>query len=118
MASAVVADRIRSYRQAGLFGRDGDLGRSGTQLTGSGHGIDHILFGKANPSGKLPVTFPKQFNDSPAYGNYPGKDLVVTYSEGIYVGYRGFDKSKIEPLFPVGHGLSYTKFEYGNQEVP
>ena len=79
--------------------------------------IARILFGAANPSGKLPVTLPKQFSESPAYGNYPGKDLTVTYAEGIYVGYRGFDKRKTEPLFPFGHGLSYTKFEYSNLQV-
>ena len=82
-----------------------------------GHGIADVLFGAANPSGKLPVTFPKQLSDSPASGNYPGKDLHVNYAEGIYVGYRGFDKRKVQPLYPFGHGLSYTKFEYGNLQV-
>jgi beta-glucosidase len=83
----------------------------------AGHGIADVLFGAANPSGKLPVTFPRQFNDSPAYGNYPGTDLQVQYAEGIYVGYRGFDKRSIEPLFAFGHGLSYTRFEYSHLEV-
>jgi beta-glucosidase len=84
----------------------------------AGHAIADILFGAANPSGKLPVTFPKQLSDSPAAANYPGgKDYKLTYAEGIYVGYRGFDKKKTEPLFPFGHGLSYTKFEYSNLQV-
>ena len=83
----------------------------------AGHGIVDVLFGAANPSGKLPVTFPKQFTDSPAAANYPGKDLHVAYAEGIYVGYRGFEKRKVEQLFPFGHGLSYTKFEYRNLQI-
>jgi len=83
----------------------------------AGHGIADVLFGAASPSGKLPVTFPKQFSDSPAYGNYPGKDLQVDYAEGIYVGYRGFDKRKVEPLFAFGHGLSYTRFDYAGLHV-
>jgi len=83
----------------------------------AGHAIGDILFGVQNPSGKLPVTFPKQWPDSPAYGNYPGKNLHVTYAEGIYVGYRGFDKRDVEPLFPFGHGLSYTKFDYSGLKI-
>jgi beta-glucosidase len=71
-----------------------------------------VLFGTVNPSGKLPVTFPKQLQDVPAMRNYPGENLHVTYAEGIYVGYRAFDKNNVEPLFPFGHGLSYTAFEY------
>jgi beta-glucosidase len=80
----------------------------------AGHAIGDILFGAANPSGKLPVTFPKQWEDSPAYGHYPGENLHVEYAEGIYVGYRGFDQHNIEPLFPFGYGLSYTQFEYSD----
>ena len=79
-----------------------------------GHAIGDILFGAANLSGKLPVTFPKEWKDSPAYGHYPGENLRVEYGEGIYVGYRGFDKRNIEPLFPFGHGLSYTRFDYSD----
>jgi beta-glucosidase len=78
----------------------------------AGHAIGDILFGVQNPSGKLPVTFPKQWPDSPAYGHYPGENLRTAYTEGIYVGYRGFDQRNVEPLFPFGHGLSYTKFDY------
>lgn len=83
----------------------------------AGHAIGDALFGAVNPSGKLPVTFPKALRDSPAYGHYPGGNLHVEYAEGIYVGYRGFDKHDVEPLFPFGHGLSYTTFDYGRIEI-
>jgi beta-glucosidase len=83
----------------------------------AGHAIGDILFGAQNPSGKLPVTFPKQWADSPAYGHYPGENLHTAYDEGIYVGYRGFDQRNVEPLFPFGHGLSYTKFDYSGLEI-
>jgi beta-glucosidase len=83
----------------------------------AGHAVGDILFGAVNPSGKLPVTFPKAFQDSPAYGHYPGEDLHVEYAEGIYVGYRGFDKRNVEPLFPFGHGLSYTTFDYTGLKI-
>lgn len=76
-----------------------------------------VLFGDVNPSGKLPVTFVKRWEDSAAYPNYPGKDLAVNYAEGIYVGYRHADKKNVEPLFPFGHGLSYTKFTYSDLAV-
>jgi beta-glucosidase len=82
-----------------------------------GNAIADVLFGDANPSGKLPVSFVKQWKDSPAYGHYPGENLQVDYAEGIYVGYRYFDKRTIEPLFPFGYGLSYTKFEYSDLKV-
>jgi beta-glucosidase len=77
-----------------------------------GNAVGDLLFGVVDPSGKLPVTFPRRIEDSTAHGNYPGQALRVRYAEGIYVGYRGFDRKKLEPLFPFGHGLSYTKFEY------
>jgi len=83
----------------------------------AGHAIGDVLFGVVNPSGKLPVTFPKALQDSPAYGHYPGENLHVEYAEGIYVGYRGFDKHHVEPLFPFGHGLSYTTFDYSGLKI-
>ena len=83
----------------------------------AGHAIGDILFGAQNPSGKLPVTFPKQWSDSPAYKDYPGVNLHTAYTEGIYVGYRGFDKGTVEPLFPFGYGLSYTKFDYSGLKI-
>jgi beta-glucosidase len=82
-----------------------------------GHAIADILFGDVNPSGKLPETFPRRIEDSASWGHYPGKDGVVYYAEGIYVGYRHFDKQNIDPLFCFGHGLSYTKFEYTDLKV-
>jgi beta-glucosidase len=82
-----------------------------------GHAIAAVLFGDANPSGKLPVTFPKRIEDTPAYGHYPGTNLHVAYEEGIYVGYRHYDTREIEPLFPFGYGLSYTKFELTDLEI-
>jgi beta-glucosidase len=82
-----------------------------------GNAIADVLFGDVNPSGKLPVSFVKQWKDSPAYGHYPGDNLQVDYAEGIYVGYRYFDKKKIEPLFPFGYGLSYTKFDYSDLKI-
>ncbi len=83
----------------------------------AGHAIGDVLFGAVNPSGKLPVTFPKALQDSPAYGHYPGENLHVEYAEGMYVGYRWFDKHDVEPLFPFGHGLSYTTFDYGQLKI-
>ncbi len=82
-----------------------------------GHALASILFGDANPSGKLPVTLPKRFEDSPAYGHYPGENLRVDYAEGIYVGYRYFDTKHVDPAFPFGFGLSYTTFEYSDLKV-
>jgi beta-glucosidase len=82
-----------------------------------GNAIADVLFGVADPSGKLPVSFVKEWKDSPAYGHYPGENLQVDYAEGIYVGYRYFDKQKIEPLFPFGYGLSYTKFDYSDLKI-
>jgi len=83
----------------------------------AGHAIGDLLFGAAIPSGKLPVTLPARLEDSTAYGHYPGQKLHVKYAEGIYVGYRGFDKHDRQPLFPFGHGLSYTTFEYSGLEI-
>jgi len=82
-----------------------------------GRALASVLFGDANPSGKLPVSFPKKFEDSPAFGHYPGENLKVDYAEGIYVGYRYFDTKNVEPQFPFGFGLSYTTFEYSDLEV-
>jgi beta-glucosidase len=85
----------------------------------AGNAIASILFGDINPSGKLPITFPKALSDSPAHASektYPG-DEKVFYEEGIFVGYRHFDTKNIEPFYPFGHGLSYTKFTYENIEI-
>ena len=82
-----------------------------------GDALSAILFGDANPSGKLPVSFPKRWEDSPAFGHYPGENLTVDYAEGIHVGYRYFDSKIVEPQFPFGFGLSYTSFEYSDLTV-
>lgn len=82
-----------------------------------GHALANILFGKVNPSGKLPETFPKRLEDNPSYKNFPGTGKQVKYEEGIYVGYRHYDNFSIEPLFAFGHGLSYTEFEYSNLKI-
>jgi beta-glucosidase len=82
-----------------------------------GNAITAVLFGDINPSGKLPDTFPKRYEDNPAFNNYPGKNGKVLYEEGIFVGYRHYDAKKIEPLFPFGHGLSYTDFKYNNLKI-
>lgn len=73
-----------------------------------------ILFGVVNPSGKLAETFPEKLSDNPSYLNYPGEGNTVKYKEGVFVGYRYYDKKKIEPLFPFGFGLSYTTFDYSD----
>jgi beta-glucosidase len=83
----------------------------------AGKALAAILFGDANPSGKLPVTLPRRWQDSPAYGHYPGENLKVDYAEGIYVGYRYFDTKNVEPQFPFGYGLSYTAFDYSNLKI-
>ncbi|MBN1138465.1 MAG: glycoside hydrolase family 3 C-terminal domain-containing protein [Anaerolineae bacterium] len=80
----------------------------------AGNAIADVLFSDVNPSGKLPTTFPKRIQDNPAYINYPGENGKVLYGEGIFVGYRYYDKKDVEPLFPFGHGLSYTTFAYRN----
>ena len=79
-----------------------------------GNALADVLFGDVNPSGKLPTTFPVRLEDNPAYINYPGENGKVRYGEGIFVGYRYYDKKDVAPLFPFGHGLSYTQFEYSN----
>ena len=76
-----------------------------------GRALAQVLFGDANPSGKLPTTLGARREDYPDFGNFPGKAGRVRYDEGIYVGYRAFDKRQIEPLFPFGYGLSYTTFK-------
>ena len=81
----------------------------------TGYAIADVIFGKVNPSGKLPFTFPVKLEDNGAHatGAYDAKDLRAEYKEGIFVGYRWAEKHNIKPLFAFGHGLSYTTFEYG-----
>jgi beta-glucosidase len=75
-----------------------------------GHAMADILTGRVNPSGKLPLTFPKSYKDTPTYLSFPGDGYEVNYGEGIFVGYRYYDKKGVEPLFPFGYGMSYSKF--------
>jgi beta-glucosidase len=84
-----------------------------------GNAVADLLFGKANPSGKLPLTFPKAESDTPAHApqQYPGVNGTVVYSEGLEVGYRWYDAQQIEPLFPFGFGLSYTTFVFDHLSI-
>jgi beta-glucosidase len=78
------------------------------------------LFGQVNPSGKLPVTFDRNLEDSAVAHSYyadPPENKKVRYSEGVFVGYRHYDKTKSKPAFPFGYGLSYTTFKYSNLSV-
>lgn len=76
-----------------------------------------LLYGTVNPSGHLAETWPLKLEDNPSYLNFPGEDGIVTYAEGIYVGYRYYDKKKAAVNFPFGHGLSYTDFSYSDLRV-
>jgi beta-glucosidase len=83
----------------------------------SGSAIADILFGDANPCGKLAETFPMKLSHNPSYLNFPGTEGKVEYKEGLFVGYRYYDTKDITPLFPFGFGLSYTSFEYNKIRV-
>lgn len=83
----------------------------------SGSAIADILFGDVNPSGKLAETFPVKVQDNPSYLFFPGSNNKAEYREGIFVGYRYYEKKHVQPLFPFGFGLSYTKFSYTNIET-
>lgn len=82
-----------------------------------GEAETEILFGIANPSGRLPETFPVKLSDTPSYLTFPGTYDTVEYREGIYVGYRYYETAKKEVLFPFGHGLSYTTFKFSNMQL-
>ncbi|HSZ79687.1 MAG TPA: glycoside hydrolase family 3 C-terminal domain-containing protein [Chthoniobacterales bacterium] len=88
-----------------------------------GNALAKILFGDVDPSAKLPVTFEADKNDNPAFESYPSDESSdingenVHYDEGIFVGYRGYERLGIEPLFPFGFGLSYTRFEFSNLRI-
>jgi beta-glucosidase len=99
------AERAPALVEAWLAGEEGP------------EALTQVLLGTVNPSGKLPFTFPKRLEDNPAYLYYSaGRD--ANYGEGVFVGYRYYDKRKVAPLFPFGHGLSYTTFEYSNLRAP
>lgn len=77
-----------------------------------GRATSRILFGLANPSGKLAESFPLKLEDTPCFIDFPGDGKTAQYKEGVFVGYRWYDKRKMDVLFPFGHGLSYTSFAY------
>ena len=82
-----------------------------------GNALVDILSGEVNPSGKLATTFPVKIEDTPAYKNYPGKNLQMNYDEKLLVGHRWYEANSMKPLFCFGHGLSFTSFNYQNLEV-
>jgi beta-glucosidase len=82
-----------------------------------GHALADVLFGDADPGGRLPLSFPARIEDSASFGHYPGRDGRVVYGEGLLVGYRHHDTSGTPPLFAFGHGLSYARFEYGEPRL-
>jgi beta-glucosidase len=98
-------ERVSAVVEAWLPGQEG------------ARAVAEVLLGMTNPCGKLPLTFPRRLEDNPSYLHYSnGRD--AHYGEGVFVGYRYYEKKKIEPLFPFGHGLSYTTFEYSNLRAP
>lgn len=100
-----VAHRVRAVLDASILGQAG------------GGAIADVLFGAVNPSGRLSETVPLRIEDAPSYLNYPGDQLHIRYGEGIFVGYRGYDKLAREVAFPFGHGLSYTSFAYQDLRI-
>jgi len=98
-------DKVKSVLEAYLGGQ------------ALGGAVADVLFGEVNPSGKLAETFPVKLSHNPSYLSFPGEDERVEYKEGLFVGYRYYDTKGIDPLFPFGHGLSYTKFEYSDISV-
>jgi beta-glucosidase len=82
-----------------------------------GGAVADVLFGVTNPSGKLAETFPLKLEDTPAHINFPGGNGEVNYGEGLFIGYRYYDYKDVDVLFPFGHGLSYTTFEYSKPKV-
>uniref|UniRef100_A0A540VKI8 Glycosyl hydrolase n=2 Tax=Litorilinea aerophila TaxID=1204385 RepID=A0A540VKI8_9CHLR len=95
-------DGVAAVVQAWLMGQAG------------GGAIADVLYGVVNPSGRLAETFPMRLEDTPAFLHFPGENGEVRYGEGLYVGYRYYDARQIPVLFPFGHGLSYTTFEYSH----
>ncbi|MBS1794837.1 MAG: glycoside hydrolase family 3 C-terminal domain-containing protein [Acidobacteria bacterium] len=98
-------DKVPAVVQAFYYGQEG------------GNALADVLLGRVSPSGRLPATFLRRWEDSNAFGRYPGDGKTVDYSEGVFVGYRWFDSKSIAPLFPFGHGLSYTTFKYSNLKL-
>lgn len=84
---------------------------------GGGTAVADLLFGAVSPSGKLAETWPKHLEDSPSYPYFNKRQDVIEYRESIYVGYRYYDKARVEPMYPFGYGLSYSAFEYSDLEI-
>lgn len=82
-----------------------------------GNAIADVVLGAVNPSGKLPLTFPRRLKDNPTYLNYRSEGGRVLYGEDVYVGYRYYEQTEVAPLFPFGHGLSYTTFSLSNLKL-
>lgn len=82
-----------------------------------GHALADVLFGAADPGGRLPCTFPRRLEDTPAFTSYPGELGEVHYGEGVFIGHRWYDARGIEPAVPFGHGLSYATWEYRSVAV-
>lgn len=107
VATADWVDRVPALLHTWYLGQEG------------GRALAELLFGVTNPSGKLPISWERKLEDAPAFGNYPTVTTprANTYKEDQLVGYRWYDRKAIEPLFPFGHGLSYTRFEYSALKV-
>jgi len=99
-------DNVSAVIEAGLPGQAGALA------------LAEIITGEVNPSAKLAESYPLKLEDNPSYLDFPGSNGTVRYGEGIYIGYRYYDKKKMDVLFPFGFGLSYTEFAYRALEVP
>ncbi|KAF4984313.1 hypothetical protein FZEAL_464 [Fusarium zealandicum] len=84
----------------------------------TGHGLADVLFGKANPSGRLSLTFPRSVKHTPAYLTFSKADYDIVYGEGVFIGHRYYEMVDRDPLFYFGHGLSYSTFEYSGLDVP
>jgi len=82
-----------------------------------GNALFDIVMGNTNPSGRLPTSFPKKLEDTPAFKFYPGKDLQMNYEEDLLVGYKWYQRQNIATLYPFGYGLSYTSFQYFNLDI-
>jgi beta-glucosidase len=82
-----------------------------------GNVVADVLTGAAEPGGRLPVTFPRRLQDTPAYLSHPGADGLARYDEGLFIGYRWYDAREVEPLFPFGFGLGYTTWAFGPTNV-
>ena len=99
------SDKVASVLMAWYPGQEG------------GTAIAEILSGKVSPSGKLPISMENEWEDNPVFKSYYDKNRRVEYSEGVFVGYRGYDRNGVKPRYPFGFGLSYTSFEYSDLQV-